>query len=88
MRELMRLVRIALPDARYETLPAMGHMGPVTDPESVNRRIVDFLSAQPARAGESSLLAIDAESIGAGAADAAFRAAYQPCASAQSPLQR
>jgi pimeloyl-ACP methyl ester carboxylesterase len=88
MRELMQLVRLALPDALHQTLPAMGHMGPITDAEIVNRRIVEFLSAQRAGVGESPSLAMDAGFDQASAAEAAFLAAYQPCASAHSPLHR
>ena len=39
------ILRAALPTARHEVLPAMGHMGPITHAEDVNRRISDFLEA-------------------------------------------
>ena len=44
-RRLAELLRLALPHARHEVLPGMGHMGPITHAAEVNRRIVEFLHA-------------------------------------------
>jgi len=46
-REVLRLLRQALPQARAVTLPDVGHMGPVTHAEAVNREIEAFLLTQP-----------------------------------------
>jgi pimeloyl-ACP methyl ester carboxylesterase len=45
MRRLAQLLRLSLPYARHELLPAMGHMGPITHAAEVNPRIVEFLHA-------------------------------------------
>jgi len=42
-RRIAQLLRGALPAARHETLAELGHMGPVTHPAEVNRRIVYFV---------------------------------------------
>jgi pimeloyl-ACP methyl ester carboxylesterase len=48
-RRIGELLRLAMPTARHERLPGMGHMGPVTHPAQVNARIAAFLDAQVAR---------------------------------------
>jgi pimeloyl-ACP methyl ester carboxylesterase len=40
------LLREELPHARHEALPGMGHMGPITHAQEVNRTIAQFLDAQ------------------------------------------
>jgi pimeloyl-ACP methyl ester carboxylesterase len=45
--ELSRL----LPRSSLEILPGAGHMGPLSHPGEVNRLIVDFIRANPARTG-------------------------------------
>lgn len=57
-RRVAQLLQDALPQAEHATLPAMGHMGPVTDAATVNTRITDFLHWQvgPARPRAASLL--------------------------------
>lgn len=45
-RRLADLARVALPHARHEALPGMGHMGPMTHAAQVNARIVSFLAAR------------------------------------------
>jgi pimeloyl-ACP methyl ester carboxylesterase len=42
-RRIGALLRTLWPDARHETLPGMGHMGPMTHGEAVNGRVVAFL---------------------------------------------
>lgn len=42
-RRLAELLRLTLPRAKHEVLPAMGHMGPITHATEVNRRVVEFL---------------------------------------------
>jgi pimeloyl-ACP methyl ester carboxylesterase len=42
-RRIVQLVYGALPGARRDTLPSMGHMGPVTHAPLFNRRVVEFL---------------------------------------------
>ena len=42
-RRLAELLRLTLPCAKHEVLPAMGHMGPITHATQVNRRLVEFL---------------------------------------------
>jgi pimeloyl-ACP methyl ester carboxylesterase len=42
-RRVGQLLRRALPQAAHERLPGMGHMGPLTHAQAVNRRIADFL---------------------------------------------
>ena len=44
-RRIGELLRTALPAARHEELPGMGHMGPITHAPDVNRRIAEFLHA-------------------------------------------
>lgn len=46
------LLRRALPGACHETLPGLGHMGPLTHADTVNERVLRFLraSARPAPA--------------------------------------
>ncbi len=50
-RRIAQLLRSELPRAEHATLPAMGHMGPLTHAAAVNTRITDFLLRQvePAR---------------------------------------
>ena len=43
MRRIRELLRFALPDATVETMPAMGHMGPITQAGAVARRIAAFV---------------------------------------------
>jgi pimeloyl-ACP methyl ester carboxylesterase len=43
---VIRVLAKTLPDAVVETIPGLGHMGPVTDPEPVNARIAEFLDQQ------------------------------------------
>ena len=42
-RRLAEILRLRLPRAQHEVLPAMGHMGPITHATEVNRHIVEFL---------------------------------------------
>jgi pimeloyl-ACP methyl ester carboxylesterase len=44
-RRIAELLRLTLPHAKHEVLPAMGHMGPITHATEVNRRLVEFLHA-------------------------------------------
>jgi pimeloyl-ACP methyl ester carboxylesterase len=48
-RRIVQIVGAALPGARVEALPGMGHMGPLTHPAAFNRRVAAFLSSVPAR---------------------------------------
>jgi len=45
-RHIAAQLRAALPLAEHVTLPGMGHMGPVTHADEVNRRIAGFLRDQ------------------------------------------
>lgn len=47
-RRIGELLRYALPFARHEMLPGMGHLGPVTHAPKVNARIAGFLDAEVA----------------------------------------
>ena len=42
-RALVEFLRVTLPWAKHEVLPAMGHMGPITHAAQVNQRLVEFL---------------------------------------------
>jgi len=44
-RRIAELLRLSLPHAKHEVLPAMGHMGPITHATEFNRRVVEFLHA-------------------------------------------
>ena len=44
-RRIAELLRLGLPHAKHEVLPAMGHMGPITHATEFNRRVVEFLHA-------------------------------------------
>jgi pimeloyl-ACP methyl ester carboxylesterase len=46
-RRIATLLRAAWPQARHETLPALGHMGPLTDAAAFNARVLRFLDALP-----------------------------------------
>lgn len=54
-RRIGELLRFAMPNAMHETLPEMGHMGPVTHAAAVNDRISKFLGAQAIQAGNDEL---------------------------------
>jgi pimeloyl-ACP methyl ester carboxylesterase len=54
-RRIGELLRYAMPNAMHESLPAMGHMGPVTHAAAVNDRILRFLGAQTIQAGNDEL---------------------------------
>ena len=43
-RRIAQLLRDALPALHHETLPEMGHLGPITHAAQVDRRIVAFLA--------------------------------------------
>jgi pimeloyl-ACP methyl ester carboxylesterase len=43
VRRIGELLRFALPDATFDTMPSMGHMGPVTHPNAVAQRISQFV---------------------------------------------
>ncbi len=45
-RAIAELLRLTLPRAQHELLPAMGHMGPITHATAVNQRLVKFLQVQ------------------------------------------
>ena len=45
-RRITALLRAEWPDARHETLPGLGHMGPITHAPRVDARIAAFLDAQ------------------------------------------
>lgn len=47
-RRIGELLRFMVPFAQHETLPGMGHIGPVTHAPAVNERIARFLDAQVA----------------------------------------
>lgn len=49
-RHLAQRLRAALPAASHVVLPDMGHMGPITHADEVNRSIVRFLAAHAAGA--------------------------------------
>jgi pimeloyl-ACP methyl ester carboxylesterase len=55
-RRLGELLRYWMPQATHETLPGMGHMGPVTHPTQVASRIAGFLDAQEILATGSDLI--------------------------------
>jgi len=66
-RRIGELLRARLPHARHETLPGLGHMGPITDPEAVNRRIVQLLQRSVARPLEQDVgRTVDAMATAAG----------------------
>jgi pimeloyl-ACP methyl ester carboxylesterase len=44
--ELLPMLAAGLPNARLELLPGLGHMAPVTHPDTVNPLIARFLQAQ------------------------------------------
>jgi len=46
-RHLGELLRLGVPGAVHETLAGLGHMGPITDADIVNRRIAAFLDSGP-----------------------------------------
>jgi pimeloyl-ACP methyl ester carboxylesterase len=48
-RRIAALLRDALPAAAHETLPALGHMGPLTHAHAFNQRVEQFLLAQHRR---------------------------------------
>jgi pimeloyl-ACP methyl ester carboxylesterase len=48
-RRIGELLRARLPHATHETLPGLGHMGPITHADMVNRRVVDILQRDAAR---------------------------------------
>lgn len=48
-RRITELLRGALPAATHDTLPAMGHMGPLTHAHAFNQRVEQFLLAQERR---------------------------------------
>ncbi len=52
-RRLALLARRAWPEAHHECLTGLGHMGPVTDADRVNDRIVHFLEEQATLAARS-----------------------------------
>jgi len=54
-RRVAELMRVALPRARHSILDGMGHMGPLTHSEVVNRQIVQFLDRQPHTAARTEL---------------------------------
>ena len=54
-RAIAELLRPALPCARHEVLPAMGHMGPITHATAVNQRLVEFLQVQDRDSSRESL---------------------------------
>ena len=45
-RAIAELLRLTLPSAQHEVLPAMGHMGPITHATAVNQSLVKFLQVQ------------------------------------------
>lgn len=57
-RRIAELLRTALPTARHEVLPDMGHLGPIMHPAPVNARIARFLGAGAAPVGR-----VEAESL-------------------------
>lgn len=56
MRELVPLVRAALPDAEHAAIPGLGHLGPVTHAAVVNGRIAEFLDRIQAGEGRTERL--------------------------------
>jgi pimeloyl-ACP methyl ester carboxylesterase len=55
-RRLAELLRVALPRARHLILDGMGHMGPLTHANVVNRHIATFLDRQTAITRDAALL--------------------------------
>jgi len=47
-RRIGAILRAALPAARHEVLPGMGHLGPITHAAKFNQRIAEFLDANVA----------------------------------------
>lgn len=43
IRRIGELLRFALPNATFDTIPGIGHMGPITHPVVVARRIAEFV---------------------------------------------
>jgi pimeloyl-ACP methyl ester carboxylesterase len=46
VRRIVELLRFALPKAAVDTIPAIGHMGPITHPSLVAPRIAEFVREQ------------------------------------------
>jgi pimeloyl-ACP methyl ester carboxylesterase len=46
VRRIGELLRLALPNASFDAIPSVGHMGPVTHPCMVARSIADFVREQ------------------------------------------
>ena len=46
-RSVAKLLASVLPAVESRCLPGVGHMGPVTHPDTVNQAIADFLSHTP-----------------------------------------
>ena len=42
-RRIAEVLRLTLPHAKHEVMPAMGHMGPITHATEFNRRLAEFL---------------------------------------------
>jgi len=55
-RRIAELLRVALPRARHSILDGMGHMGPLTHADVVNRQVVQFLDRRPDTAARSTEL--------------------------------
>jgi pimeloyl-ACP methyl ester carboxylesterase len=70
MRQVMELVRKALPRARHQVLDGVAHMGPIANAVQVNAKVADFLDERVRTACE--------ESAGDGAAIALQRAGLVP----------
>ena len=51
IRRIGELLKFALPDATFETMPGMGHMGPMSHPNAVAQRIARFVRGQELAAG-------------------------------------
>lgn len=49
-RDLLPMLAAALPGARVQVLPGLGHMAPVTHPQQVNPLVAQFLADQAASA--------------------------------------
>lgn len=54
-QRLVQLVRAARPSAEHAVLPALGHMGPLTDPDVFNPCVRAFLDAQVPQAAPARL---------------------------------
>lgn len=48
LRRIAEILRAGVPQARHQTLAGMGHMGPLTHAEGVNRQVLRFMASHAA----------------------------------------